>query len=122
MSSWDTILDAVVKGLTFAVHLVTLTEKGWGKEKDKEGDLEMGPVGLRAEMEAMKREMGELKRRVAAVEAENSVLREVVNDLQNRFGGPLPSRRVDGVRRRPTSATPSLIERPRGGDNHLKNP
>lgn len=78
-------------------------------------------MGLRAEMEAMKGEMGELKRRVAAVEAENSVLREVVNDLQNRFGGPLPSRRVDGVRRRPTSATPSLIERPRGGDNHLKN-
>ncbi|KAG4272563.1 serine/threonine protein kinase [Fusarium proliferatum] len=85
-------------------------------------NLEMGPVGLRAEMEAMKGEMGELKGRVAAVEAENSVLREVVNDLQNRFGGPLPSRRVDGVRRRPTSATPSLIERPRGGDNHLKNP
>ncbi|RKL34163.1 hypothetical protein BFJ72_g9650 [Fusarium proliferatum] len=114
MSSWDTILDAVVKGLTFAVHLVTLTEKGWGF-----GD---GPGGIEGRDEAMKGEMGELKGRVAAVEAENSVLREVVNDLQNRFGGPLPSRRVDGVRRRPTSATPSLIERPRGGDNHLKNP
>ncbi|EXK82769.1 hypothetical protein FOQG_12884 [Fusarium oxysporum f. sp. raphani 54005] len=103
MSAWGVIIDTVVKGLTMAAHAATLVEKGrnfvrWvrGKEKKKDAkseDLEMGPVGWRAEMEV-------LRGRVAAVEVENSALREVVNDLHLRFGGPLPSRRVDGVRRR----------------------
>ncbi|EGU77016.1 hypothetical protein FOXB_12483 [Fusarium oxysporum f. sp. conglutinans Fo5176] len=102
MSAWGVIIDTVVKGLTMAAHAATLVEKGrnfvrWvrGKEKkkDESEDLEMGPVGWRAEMEV-------LRGRVAAVEVENSALREVVNDLHLRFGGPLPSRRVDGVRRR----------------------
>ncbi|KAF4499100.1 serine threonine kinase [Fusarium agapanthi] len=96
MTAWGVIFDTVVKGLTMAVHL-----------KEEEKDVEMGTVELRAEMEKMKGEMGELKGRVerlegrvATVDAENSALREVVNGLQTRFGGPLPSRRVDGVRRR----------------------
>ncbi|KAI7762561.1 hypothetical protein LZL87_008907 [Fusarium oxysporum] len=102
MSAWGVIIDTVVKGLTMAAHAATLAEKGrdfvrWmrGKEKkkDESEDLEMGPVGWRAEMEV-------LRGRVAAVELENCALREVVNDLHLRFGGSLPSRGVDGVRRR----------------------
>ncbi|KAF5552826.1 serine threonine kinase, partial [Fusarium mexicanum] len=50
MPSWGVIFDTVVKGLTMAVHLITLTEKGWkyarkwrGVKKEEEKEIEMGP-------------------------------------------------------------------------------
>ncbi|KAM0495615.1 hypothetical protein ACHAP8_007881 [Fusarium lateritium] len=43
--------------------------------------------------------------RLGVAETERNELREIVNGLQRRFGAPLPSRRVDGVRGRTTTGS-----------------